>query len=427
MATLKLAASRESQGTPPDLAASLGGGDTSALYKAAIGTKGQDYYLRQFARFDAAGRTGPNWHWAAYWSTLNWLMYRRMWKHAMVYLAAMLGGALLIFGLGKLAFGYSSTNGLLLFLGFLTASYIVPGLYANGWFYNFCQDRISKALRDTDTLQAACDALSQEAANKQRFWTLASANVAVLAAIAGSTTFFMMTPIDSMSEAPPPQNSALLNTSAQAQGKVQDVAQDTVQGASDGKGQDAGPPAAADVVLAQASPSVVQPSSAATPPAISKAPSVTTPPAVAAPEKPKSINAAPKPVVATSPEAPAKLEGKPDVKPDSKTEAKLDIKADTKTESKPDGVPKAKAVAKPDSGKTKVWFVQAGAFAQESNAQNVRLKLEGAGLQTLAESSDTKSGRLIRVRVGPFTTKAEAENASLQIKALDLPAMLFRE
>ena len=415
MAILKLAASRESQGAPPDLAASLGGGDTSALYKAAIGTKGQDYYLRQFARFDAAGRTGPNWHWAAYWSTLNWLMYRRMWKHAMVYLAAMLGGALLIFGLGKLAFGYSSTNGLLLFLGFLTASYIVPGLYANGWFYNFCQDRISKALRDTDTLQAACDALSQEAANKQRLWTLASANVAVLAAIAGSTTFFMMTPSDSMSEAPPTQNSALLNTSAQAQGKVQDVAQDTVQGASDGKGQDAEPPAAADVVLAQASPSAAPPLS------------VATPPAVAAPEKPKSNNAALKPVAATSPEAPAKLEGKPDVKPDSKNEAKLDIKADTKTESKPDAAPKAKAAAKAEPAKAKVWFVQAGAFAQESNAQNVRLKLEGAGLQTLAESLDTKSGKLIRVRVGPFTTKAEAENASLQIKALDLPAVLFRE
>ena len=409
MATLKLAASRESQGAPPDLAASLGGGDTSALYKAAIGTKGQDYYLRQFARFDAAGRTGPNWHWAAYWSTLNWLMYRRMWKHAMVYLAAMLGGALLIFGLGKLAFGYSSTNGLLLFLGFLTASYIVPGLYANGWFYNFCQDRISKALRDTDTLQAACDALSQEAANKQRLWTLASSNVAVLAAIAGSTTFFMMTPTDSMSEAPTPQNAALLNTSAQAQGKVQDVAQDTVQGASEGKGQEAEPPAAADVVLAQASPSVAPPQSVSTPPAVSKAPSVTTPPAVAAPpavatpEKPKSSNAAPKPVAATSPEAPAKSDAKPDT------------------------APKAKAAAKSEPAKTKVWFVQAGAFAQESNAQNVRLKLEGAGLQTLAESLDTKSGKLIRVRVGPFTTKAEAENASLQIKALDLPAVLFRE
>jgi cell division septation protein DedD len=332
-----------------------------------------------------------------------------MWKHAAVYLAAILGGALVIFGLGKLAFGYSSTNGLLLFLGFLTASYIVPGLYANGWFYNFCQDRISKALRDTDTLQAACDALSQEAANKQRLWTLASVNVAVLAAIAGSTTFFMMTPTDSMSEAPTPQNAALLNTSAQAQGKVQDVAQDTVQGASEGKGQEAEPPAAADVVLAQASPSVAPPQSVSTPPAVSKAPSVTTPPAVAAPpavatpEKPKSSNAAPKPVAATSPEAPAKSDAKPDT------------------------APKAKAAAKSEPAKTKVWFVQAGAFAQESNAQNVRLKLEGAGLQTLAESLDTKSGKLIRVRVGPFTTKAEAENASLQIKALDLPAVLFRE
>jgi len=116
-----------------------------------------------------------------------------------------------------------------------------------------------------------------------------------------------------------------------------------------------------------------------------------------------SSKPAAKPVAATPPESPAKLDAKPDT------------------------APKAKAAAKAEPAKTKVWFVQAGAFAQESNAQNVRLKLEGAGLQTLAESSDTKAGKLIRVRVGPFTTKAEAENASLQIKALDLPAVLFRE
>jgi len=414
MATLKLAVSSGIPAEPPSLTESLGGGDTAALYKAAVGNKGQDYYLRQFGRFDAAGRTGPSWHWAAYWSTLNWLIYRRMWKHAAVYLAAILGGALVIFGLGKLAFGYSSTNGLLLFLGFLTASYIVPGLYANGWFYNFCQDRISKALRDTDTLQAACDALSQEAANKQRLWTLASVNVAVLAALAGSTTFFMMTPTDLMSEASPPQNAALLNTSSQAQGKVQDLVDGMTQGASETKVQEPEPPfatsnvtaapaASADVVLAQASPSAVKPSPAAAQSSVTTPPAVTAPPAVAAPEKPMSSKPAAKPAAATPPESPAKLDAKPDT------------------------APKAKAAAKTDSGKTKVWFVQAGAFAQESNAQNVRLKLEGAGLQTLAESSDTKAGKLIRVRVGPFTTKAEAENASLQIKALDLPAVLFRE
>ncbi len=423
MATLKLAVSSGIPAEPPSLTESLGGGDTAALYKAAVGNKGQDYYLRQFARFDAAGRTGPNWHWAAYWSTLNWLIYRRMWKHAAVYLAAILGGALVIFGLGKLAFGYSSTNGLLLFLGFLTASYIVPGLYANGWFYNFCQDRISKALRDTDTLQAACELLAQEATNKQRLWTLASVNVAVLAALAGSTTFFMMTPTDTMSEASPPQNAALLNTSSQAQGKVQDLVDGMTQGASEGKGQEPEPPAAAsnvtaapaasaasaDVVLAQASPSAVKPSPAAaqstvtTPPAVTTPAAVTAPPAVAAAEKPNSSKPAAKPVAATPPETPAKLDAKPA------------------------NAPKAKAAAKAEPAKTKVWFVQAGAFAQESNAQNVRLKLEGAGLQTLAESSDTKAGKLIRVRVGPFTTKAEAENASLQIKALDLPAVLFRE
>jgi DedD protein len=230
----------------------------------------------------------------------------------------------------------------------------------------------------------------------------------------------MMTPTDTMSEASPPQNAALLNTSSQAQGKVQDLVDGMTQGASETKVQEPEPPvassnvtaapaASADVMLAQASPSAVKPSPAAaqstvtTPPAVTTPAAVTAPPAVAAPEKPNSSKPAAKPVAATPPETPAKLDAKPD------------------------NAPKAKAAAKAEPAKTKVWFVQAGAFAQESNAQNVRLKLEGAGLQTMAESSDTKAGKLIRVRVGPFTTKAEAENASLQIKALDLPAVLFRE
>jgi len=87
---------------------------------------------------------------------------------------------------------------------------------------------------------------------------------------------------------------------------------------------------------------------------------------------------------------------------------------------------KPKASAK--SSKTKKsWYVQAGAFAQEGNAQNVRLRIEAAGLETSTAPYETQAGRLIRVRVGPFQAKADAEKAALQVKALDLPAVLFKE
>jgi DedD protein len=73
------------------------------------------------------------------------------------------------------------------------------------------------------------------------------------------------------------------------------------------------------------------------------------------------------------------------------------------------------------------WFVQVGAFAKEANAHNVRAKLEAVGLASAAEPSDTPAGRLRRVRVGPFDAKGEAERAALQVKALDLPAVLVRQ
>jgi DedD protein len=102
----------------------------------------------------------------------------------------------------------------------------------------------------------------------------------------------------------------------------------------------------------------------------------------------------------------------------SKT-AKADNTAAAKTDS-----PKASA----KSSKTKKsWYVQAGAFAQEGNAQNVRLRIEAAGLETSTAPYETQAGRLIRVRVGPFTAKADAEKAALQVQALDLPAVLFKE
>jgi DedD protein len=75
----------------------------------------------------------------------------------------------------------------------------------------------------------------------------------------------------------------------------------------------------------------------------------------------------------------------------------------------------------------RTWFVQVGAFANESNAQNVRAKVEEAGLQTSTEPAETPSGRLTRVRVGPFETKAEADKAALRLKALELPTVLIRE
>lgn len=69
--------------------------------------------------------------------------------------------------------------------------------------------------------------------------------------------------------------------------------------------------------------------------------------------------------------------------------------------------------------------VQVGAFADAARAHEVRLKLERAGLKTYTHVAETKDGKRIRVRVGPFSAKSEAEKAAAKIKKLDLPAALL--
>lgn len=69
--------------------------------------------------------------------------------------------------------------------------------------------------------------------------------------------------------------------------------------------------------------------------------------------------------------------------------------------------------------------VQVGAYAESAKAREVRQKLEKAGFKTYTQVIDTKDGSRTRVRVGPFASRAEAEQAAAKIKALDLPASLL--
>jgi len=69
--------------------------------------------------------------------------------------------------------------------------------------------------------------------------------------------------------------------------------------------------------------------------------------------------------------------------------------------------------------------VQVGSFAEETRAREARAKLERAGLKNYTQAVETKEGKRIRVRAGPFASKAEAERAAEKIKKLDLPASVL--
>jgi DedD protein len=84
--------------------------------------------------------------------------------------------------------------------------------------------------------------------------------------------------------------------------------------------------------------------------------------------------------------------------------------------------PQDKAPVAADAGR---YVVQVGAFADADRVREVRAKLEKAGLKTYTHVAETKDGKRIRVRVGPFSSKLDAKKVAEKIKQLNLPAAVL--
>lgn len=131
---------------------------------------------------------------------------------------------------------------------------------------------------------------------------------------------------------------------------------------------------------------------------------------------------------ASQPLVPAKATDKAVAKP---AETKI---AEKKTEpvSKPAAVaekPASKPVvtepaAKPAAG-TEKFVVQLGVFSSSENAKQLQTKLSGLGLKTYTQQVKTASGEQVRVRMGPYTSRAEAEKVRDKIKAQQLNAVIM--
>ena len=131
---------------------------------------------------------------------------------------------------------------------------------------------------------------------------------------------------------------------------------------------------------------------------------------------------------AAAPEKSAKADAAPEKKPEPKAEAKPPA-AEKKAEAKPE--PKeepAKAQAAAESRAADAsgrYVVQVGAFAEKDKARQAQQKLERAGLKNYTNVAETRNGTRIRVRAGPFASRAEADKAAEKIKGLDLPAAIL--
>jgi len=68
------------------------------------------------------------------------------------------------------------------------------------------------------------------------------------------------------------------------------------------------------------------------------------------------------------------------------------------------------------------WLVPLGAYLNSANVKTVQSKASAAGYASISEKLETAKGEQIRVRAGPFASRAEAEKAREALKAAGLPA-----
>jgi cell division septation protein DedD len=171
-------------------APSVEGDVTSALYRAAIGPIKTDHYLRLFTRFEAADHPGIHWNWAASLCTVNWMAFRQLWAAALVYVGALVGLALLIFGIGRLVFQLSGMAEFALMVVFSVLAFVVPGLFGDATFYIHCRKKMTQALQTNEQVEDACAVLQRRASTRQRMVGLTLVNLVLLGALAGLYSVF---------------------------------------------------------------------------------------------------------------------------------------------------------------------------------------------------------------------------------------------
>lgn len=151
-----------------------------------------------------------------------------------------------------------------------------------------------------------------------------------------------------------------------------------------------------------------------------------------APQTEPEIKPEPKPVAKPKPENKPKAELKQERKPklEPKSEPKSEVKAEeTPDVSEPqDDAARAAAilngrsdVARPAAGK---FVIQVAALASQEKVDELRGKLSDAGIRSYTQKIKTSSGDRIRIRVGPFASKEEAEKARARLAALGLSGSL---
>jgi len=79
--------------------------------------------------------------------------------------------------------------------------------------------------------------------------------------------------------------------------------------------------------------------------------------------------------------------------------------------------------AKPEPGGR--FVVQVGAYGEAASARDMRQRVDKLGLKSYSQVAEVDGAKRVRVRVGPFNSREDAEKAASKLKAGGLPAAIM--
>lgn len=166
-----------------------------------------------------------------------------------------------------------------------------------------------------------------------------------------------------------------------------------------------------DIPRKEATPAVViPPALPASLPAVAEAPLAQAPteaPAVVTEPKPEPVER----VIEKPADKPKPLEKPVEKKPVEPAQPKTQESA--RVQALLEGKPVEKTADSKSEGR---FIVQVGAYADGKAAQEARMKVERMGLKTYTQAVDTADGKRIRVRVGPFGSREEADKVAAKVR-----------
>ena len=115
-----------------------------------------------------------------------------------------------------------------------------------------------------------------------------------------------------------------------------------------------------------------------------------------------------KPAEKLADKKPEPAASKPAVAPDA-------ARARAALEGKPVVAAKPEAADKTADGSTR-FVVQVGAYSEADSAREARSRVEKLGYKTYTQVVETPSGKRIRVRIGPYADRGEADKVAAKIK-----------